>query len=114
MALPSERWRPVEVTRPSFSVRSGRSPKGHTCTGGTAILSGGPMLQVERAPAIATTLFRGIEFHGPTCLNAYILEGLAVLEAVSAPDAQQVCQDLRELIAALRVARGEFAGAGFV
>lgn len=72
------------------------------------------MLQVERAPAVAATLFKGIEFHGPTCLNAYILEGLAVLESVSGPDAQQVCQDLRELVAALRIARGEFAGAGFV
>lgn len=72
------------------------------------------MIHVVRFPAIAASLFRGTEFHGPACLNAYVLEGLAILESVDRPGAPEICRDLRELVESLRSARAQFARAGFV
>lgn len=107
-------WESIRVGDPSFTIEAARSQRGSTCSCGTRIHSGGPVIRVTKFPAVASALFHDFEFHGPTCLNAYILEGLAVLEAVDASEAARVCRDLRDLILALRAAHSQFVGAGFV
>lgn len=114
MSSSGDDWEAVRVGRAQFEVEAGRSPDGAQCACGMPIAAGGPMIRVVRFPPVAASLFRNTEFHGPLCLNAYVLEGLALLEAVDEPTAQTVCRDLRELIDSLRGARAQFAQAGFI
>ena len=114
MSAARDDWETVRVGEARFDVEAGRSAKGRNCSCGMPIPVGGPMIHVVRFPPIAASLFRDSEFHGPACLNAYLLVGLALLVAVDQPSAQTVCRDLRDLVESLRGARAQFAQAGFI
>jgi hypothetical protein len=67
------------------------------CRCGTRIPEGGAAFRISPLPLSLEAVFDSAAFCSPTCVRAFCLEALEMLDALDTPDAKATVSDLHEL-----------------